>query len=108
MLVFEGKNVTAPQKIANIQVNYFSKKVKKLMDAIPDTNLDPLCYLKNALERWGNVKTSRPLLKFRKITDFETLEFLKNLEMIPPWVETNWMRYPLNWQLLFCTNQFVI
>ena len=41
-----------PTSIANMQIDYFYKKVDDLINELPVTLIDPLKVLKNAFERW--------------------------------------------------------
>ena len=75
----DGNIITSPKKLADIQANFFQSKIKKLKEKIPPNKIEPLFYLREALKRWGTTASSRPVFKFKKITELETLTLLKNL-----------------------------
>ena len=64
-----GETVSAPQKVANLQMQYFHEKITKLMEDLPNSNFDPLHYLKLALARWGDKVNTRPEFKLEKINE---------------------------------------
>ena len=53
VFLVNGEKVTNPKKMAEIQIDTFYNKVKKLIDKLPPQVNDPLKYLKRALSRWG-------------------------------------------------------
>ena len=55
-----GKMVTAPREIANIQLNFYIEKIEKLIQNLPNDHVDPLISLKNALRRWGMEAKKHP------------------------------------------------
>ena len=81
-----GKMVTSPIEIANIQNDYFHSKIQKFTRELPQNNEDPLKYLKEAIKRWGVFAKNRPIFTLRKITVLETLELLKKLGKYFIWV----------------------
>ena len=74
-----GKMVTAPSDIANMQMDYYCEKVKKLMENLPMDGIDPLFWLKNAMTRWGSKAKLRPTFGLQKIGAMETLRFIRGL-----------------------------
>ena len=50
-LLWEGKMIFSPKKIADTMVNFFTEKTKMLREKLPAKNGDPLLILKNALSR---------------------------------------------------------
>ena len=60
-------------------MKFFQSKIEKLKEKIPPNIIDPLFYLQEALKRWGLKANTRPIFKFNKITELETLTLLKNL-----------------------------
>ena len=71
----EGRKVTSPQEIANIQLEIFRKKTEKLLNQLPAPTQDPLTSLEEAMEKWEG-KSSRPLLKFKTLSKLEILEII--------------------------------
>ena len=74
-----GKMVSKPKEIANMQIEFFEKKVEKFIESLPNENIDPLAVLKSALLRWGDEAKKRPTLKLCKIGEIKTLNLLKKL-----------------------------
>ena len=62
-LRLDNQIVRKPEMIANVQQDFYSTKINKLNDKLPDTGPDPLYILKAALTRWGH-KTG----KIKKLT----------------------------------------
>ena len=77
--LIDGKRISSPAQLANIQLDFFNKKVKTLIDSVPTTNRDPLSVLKSALQRWGLRADLRPEFKLEEITMSKTAELLKQL-----------------------------
>ena len=76
----DGRLVTAPKELAEVQAKFFEKKIEKLMEKMPKDDLeDPLHYLKLAIEKWGRKAEERPILKLREVTEMEILKFIKRL-----------------------------
>ena len=67
-----------PQKMAQIQLEYFENKIGKLMDKLPNNCEDPMKYLKKALQTWKR-KDSIEKLTLREVTTIETLNFIRKL-----------------------------
>ena len=55
-----GKMITAPRDVANVQIDFFQKKIEDLIKNLPNEGIDPLLILKNALIRWGAKTDARP------------------------------------------------
>ena len=73
-----GKIISAPQKVAQIQLEYFEEKIKKIMRKLDGNKEDPLKYLKIAMQKWSH-KDGRPKLKLRTLNLAETANFVKQL-----------------------------
>ena len=78
MLCVDGKAVTAPGDIAQIQMDYFSNKVRKLIEKLPVTRGDPSAILKEALNAWTG-KDERTVFKLRKINRMEMIKLIGEL-----------------------------
>ena len=53
-LLVEGKLLRRPVELAEVQINYFTKKVEKLTRGLRITNTNPLKWLQQAMFRWEN------------------------------------------------------
>ena len=62
----QGRKVTAPQEIADIQLDTFRKKTEKLLNQLPPITQDPLSSLEGAMGKWAG-KADRPSLKFKTL-----------------------------------------
>ena len=61
----DGRRVTAPQELANIQMETFEKKTKSLIDQLPQLTDDPLSILQEELNNWGQKKDLREVFKLK-------------------------------------------
>ena len=75
----EGKQVTSPKMMADIQIDCFIEKSRKLSEEIPVSSGDPHWILRKALEKWGEKATDRKKFKLREITTLETAELINKL-----------------------------
>ena len=75
--VQQGRIIAKPVEMANAQLDYFVKKVDKLIENLPTTNRNPLRYLDSALEKWQH-KDERPEFNFRDISLTEASVFNLN------------------------------
>ena len=73
-----GRKVTAPMEMANMQMEHYIGKVKKIIDNLPNLNLDPTEHLKLALEKWEN-KSRRKTFNLEKTTELEVLKVIKKI-----------------------------
>ena len=74
-----GQPISAPQKMVNILIETFSKKVENLIAGLPPKNEDPHIILKNALKKWGDLAAKRETFKLREISLLETTNLLRGL-----------------------------
>ena len=74
----DGRSITAPQMIAEVQIDYFQEKVNKLQRELPNNCEDPLEILTRAINRWERA-TNRPEFRLRQVTELEVLAALKEL-----------------------------
>ena len=65
--------------MAQIQLDFFNNKSKKLLEKLPTSAEDPLATLKLALQNWGNFATLRPEFEFSEISTVHTAELLSKL-----------------------------
>ena len=75
----DGKRVSSPALMAEIQMDVFNTKVKKLIESLPRMETDPLSSLRKALERWGDKAKSRPEFNLSEITLSQTAELISQL-----------------------------
>ena len=74
----DGMSVSAPRKLANIQLKYFNNKIKSLVDNLPPVSGDPCRYLVLALSKWRN-RMDRQMFNLKEITLLETVQLLKKM-----------------------------
>ena len=75
----EGKKITDPQEMANLQSDTFENKTKKLLADLPPPTVDPLSSLQQSLDKWGQKKHNRQKFEFKTITNLDTLKVLNEL-----------------------------
>ena len=75
----DGNITRSPKQIANLQLDYFHNKVDKLLEALPNTTIDPLKLLKDAISRWKNKFAEVPSLKIQPVGRNTTLKYLQKI-----------------------------
>ena len=75
----DGKKITDPQDMANLQSKTFADKTTKLLNELPPPSIDPCASLQHSLDKWGNKKDNRDIFDFKTITNIDTLKILKDL-----------------------------
>ncbi len=75
----DGKLITAPKKLADLQVEFVDEKKKKKKKNLPDERTDPQKTLKDTIIRWGENANTRKKFSLCKIGDSETLNLLRRL-----------------------------
>ena len=75
----DGKRITDPQEMANLQSKTFADKTSKLIDELPPPTVDPCLSLQQSLDRWGPKKSARDTFELDTITNMDTLKILKDL-----------------------------
>ena len=75
----EGKKITDPQSMADLQMSVFTEKMEKLIRELPPAVIDPCATLREALDSWGDKKDDRELFKFKTVTSVDTLRIIKDL-----------------------------
>ena len=78
-LRMEDEVYKKPKDIANIQCNYYAKKIKDLMNKLPRTTSDPLETLKNAIIRWNKKYQQIQNFKLQPVGITHTLNLLKKV-----------------------------
>ena len=78
MFLMDGKQITSPKLMANIQIDVFQNKVKKLLEALPPKINDPLQYLKTAIHRWGQID-NLPTLDIQPVDSQQILSVIKGM-----------------------------
>ena len=74
----DGRRITAPQEMADLQLNDFKLKSNKLIEQVPPPKVDPLASLKESLDNWTE-KDHREMFNFKPITKLKTLEIINKL-----------------------------
>ena len=74
----DGRAVHSPVQLANLQLEYFNRKIKQLIDNLPPLNADPCKYLIQAMEKWRTIN-QRTQFNLREITQLETVLLLKKM-----------------------------
>ena len=65
--------------LANIQVDYYEKKVNTIKDKLPRVNVDPLEILRSSFERWRPAG-GRPSFVLKSVTEKEVGEMIAKLK----------------------------
>ena len=73
-----GQAIRSPQKMANLLLDTFSKKVEFLLRSLPPVSEDPHSILKSALRKWGK-SNEREKFSLREISLIETANLLQRL-----------------------------
>ena len=74
----DGRSVTAPQELADLQIEHYQTKIKLLLDGLPTSLEDPLEHLEKALEKWEHTN-NRLVFKLKPTTEMEVLKSLKEI-----------------------------
>ena len=74
----DGKQITSPQEMADIQSITFHNKVQKLINDLPAPTQDPLTVLQEALENWDD-KDQREEFNFAPITSVQLLSIIAKM-----------------------------
>ena len=74
-----GKTIIKPKLIANMQANYYEKKVQKIKANLPRVRDDPLKYLRVAFEKWSPVGGGGNF-SIKQITPAEVIKMIGNLK----------------------------
>ena len=63
----QGRKITAPQELADIQLETFKQKTERLLNQLPPLTQDPLSSLKESMDKWEG-KIDRPALKLKTLS----------------------------------------
>ena len=74
-----GRRIEGHREIANIQIRYFSDKLKKLTEKLPTVTGDPLTTLKKAVNNWGEQWTNVEFLTLQPARISEVKYIMDNL-----------------------------
>ena len=74
-----GKIVSDPAVMAELQMQSFIDKINKLVNECPPPTIDPCALLQDSLNKWGQNKANRELFKFKPINKLETLKIINKL-----------------------------
>ena len=77
-LIAEGKIEASPRKLAQIQMQYFRKKVADIKSGLPARRNNPLKYLRRAFTRWNN-SNSLTELNLAGISELELLKIMSSM-----------------------------
>ena len=77
--LMEGKRISAPAEMANIQLETFNKKLKKLKDGLPRMETEPTAALRLALQNWGIRADARNEFEIKEVTLSQTSALIKKL-----------------------------
>ena len=77
--IHEGKKITDPQAMADLQMKVFSEKIENLISELPPPTMDPCSVLTKSLDDWGAIKDDREIFEFKTITNIDTLKIIKEL-----------------------------
>ena len=73
----DGNRISSPKEMANIQVDCFVNKAKKLRESLPITEGDPHWLLKTALKKWGRKAGNREVFFLQEISLLQTANIIK-------------------------------
>ena len=74
----DGKRTRKPQEIADIQNNYFNKKVRKLLDGLPAGGKDPTDLLRRTMEKW-RTRNYRREMEMKEIGELDILKIMNSM-----------------------------
>ena len=77
--LIEGRKVTNPKEMADLQVAHYHNKVKKLIEELPGQTDDQVKILRDTIDRWGKIDqvTSMMLQPVRTDTILELFKDMK-------------------------------
>ena len=75
----DGKIITDPKSMADLQMTTFTNKTNKLLNDLPPRTSDPCKTLKDALENWGKPKDDRGEFKIKPISRLELLKIITKM-----------------------------
>ena len=78
LFVVNGIKTPNPKEMANIQLEAFHGKVRKLIQQLPPQLNDPLCHLKLAIQRWGKA-AQVPELILQHVSVSQVVSIIKDL-----------------------------
>ena len=70
----------APPAVAVAHMQYFKKKVNKLVDSVKNNESDTLKLLKESFKKWGEKAKARPKFELQEASLTEVMEILKGLK----------------------------
>ena len=80
IFVIENEKIESPRRMANLQADFFSEKVAKLIRNLPQQTSNPLTTLKEALQRWGRADQI-PTLKIQPTNPTKILQTIKAMNL---------------------------
>ena len=75
----DGKKITDPQAMSDLQMKVFKDKMDKLISKLPPPTMDPRETLCDSLNNWGAKKDTREIFNFKTISNMDTLKIIKDL-----------------------------
>ena len=76
--LIEGRVVSKPNEMSNSQLDFYNTKVENLIKNLPNSDRDPLRYLKEAMNTWEE-RDARPIFHFREINKTDVLKLIGSL-----------------------------
>ena len=77
--MYRGRPIRKQRDMANHQASYYSEKISKIKNYLPQVRHDPLKALKKIFTRW-NPKGGRPRFTLKQINVKEIILMIKNLK----------------------------
>ena len=77
--LMDGRRVSAPQEMAELQAKTFHNKTMKLINELPQPVVDPLSALQESMKKWGTKKDSRELFTFKPLSNMEIINIVGKL-----------------------------
>ena len=78
-LVINGDRITSPRELANKMQNFYTVKVKKLLETLPRIRGNPFSTLESALVRWGDCRVKRPIFETKPSSERDILNILRKM-----------------------------
>ena len=77
--MIDGRKVTNPKEMADLQVNHYHNKINKLIEELPGQTEDPTKVLKDTINRWGKINQV-PWMELQPVGTDTILEILKEMK----------------------------
>ena len=77
--IVNGRPVRKQKEMCNIQMNFYTEKIKNLIKKIPHSTRNPHRFLDSAMNSWEG-KDARPIFEFREISFLETEKLVSKMK----------------------------